>query len=429
MSQLFASGARNDPGMTPKTHRESGKGVSPTGRDYSRLEKTAFCRERARRLAVAVVGAGALGNEVIKNLALLGVGRLAVFDRDRLEASNLTRSVLYCMGDSSRHVAEATPKARLAAIRAKELNPDVQTGWMASDIAEVGASHWREFDLVFSCLDNARARLDLSRLCLRTDRLLVDGGLGLANSSDGLISIFPGRSGPCYACRKGRQRRAELIAELYARTVPCWAKDAEARDAGFVATTPLLASAVAAFQVELGLRAAFSAEERTLDRGEAIRLRMHPAPAISRFVFDPSPNCPLHFDTEFEWLAIPGRSDQWSVRQLLDAAGEHDSYLALDGAIVCRAVCPTCQFEWSPMRRRRCLGTTACPACGDLGMRELDALTQVERDSVWAERSLTELGLPTGDLHEIVTPRAGGRRIWVELTGDSDNPGGGVQWD
>ena len=290
------------------------------------------------------------------------------------------------MGDANRHVAEATPKARLAATRAKELNPDVTTGWMVGDISEVGAGRWREFDLVFSCLDNANARLDLSRLCNRMDRILVDGGLGLVNSSDGLVSIFPGRSGPCYACRKGRKRRAELIAELSARTAPCWDKDQAARDRGVVPSTPLLASALGAFQVELGLRTALRAAEGPPQRGEAVRLRMHPAPAISRFVFDRSPDCPLHVDGEIDWLAVPGRSDQVSARQLLEAAGGSESYLALDGAIVHRAACSACGFEWSPMRRRRCLGTVVCPECGCLTIRELDALIRVERDSPWAEK-------------------------------------------
>jgi molybdopterin/thiamine biosynthesis adenylyltransferase len=44
-------------------------------RDYSRLASTAFARERVAGLTLLVVGAGALGNEVIKNLALLRVGR------------------------------------------------------------------------------------------------------------------------------------------------------------------------------------------------------------------------------------------------------------------------------------------------------------------------------------------------------------------
>ena len=42
---------------------------------------------------VLVVGAGALGNEILKNLALLGIGRVFVADLDRVANSNLSRSV------------------------------------------------------------------------------------------------------------------------------------------------------------------------------------------------------------------------------------------------------------------------------------------------------------------------------------------------
>ena len=64
-----------------------------------------------------VVGAGALGNEIIKNLALLGVGRVFVADRDRIERSNLSRSVLFREADCGRS------KAEVAAERARELFP------------------------------------------------------------------------------------------------------------------------------------------------------------------------------------------------------------------------------------------------------------------------------------------------------------------
>lgn len=56
-------------------------------------------QQRLSAAKVLVVGAGALGNEIVKNLALLGVGNLLIADLDRIENSNLSRSVLYRAAD------------------------------------------------------------------------------------------------------------------------------------------------------------------------------------------------------------------------------------------------------------------------------------------------------------------------------------------
>src|SRR5947209_10671168 len=70
-----------------------------------------------QRLAAAralVIGAGALGNEILKNLALLGVGNVFVADLDRVENANLSRSVLFREEDCGQ------PKAEVAARRVRE---------------------------------------------------------------------------------------------------------------------------------------------------------------------------------------------------------------------------------------------------------------------------------------------------------------------
>ena len=59
-----------------------------------------------------MVGAGALGNEVLKNLALVGVGTTYLIDLDCVEPSNLSRSVLFRAEDAGK------PKAVAAAARA-----------------------------------------------------------------------------------------------------------------------------------------------------------------------------------------------------------------------------------------------------------------------------------------------------------------------
>ena len=51
--------------------------------------------ERSR---ILVIGCGAVGNEVIKNLALLGVKKFTIVDFDRVEVHNLNRSILFHNG-------------------------------------------------------------------------------------------------------------------------------------------------------------------------------------------------------------------------------------------------------------------------------------------------------------------------------------------
>src|SRR5262245_6313664 len=97
-----------------------------TVRDYSRLASTAFSRAHTAVTAL-VVGAGALGNEVVKNLALLGVTGVWIADRDRIERSNLTRSILYCTNDIEEQIARGAPKAAYAADRSEEHTSELQS--------------------------------------------------------------------------------------------------------------------------------------------------------------------------------------------------------------------------------------------------------------------------------------------------------------
>lgn len=392
-------------------------------RDYSRLDATAFSRDRVAGLRVLVVGAGALGNEVIKNLALLGVGRIVVLDRDTIERSNLTRSVLFCTPDIEEHLRRRTPKAELAATRAEEINPDVRATCHVGEIADLGSGVVREAGVIFSCLDNEMARLELSWVCNRLNKPLVDGGLGLINAASGLVSLFPGADGPCYLCRKGADRRRELLQELQGRADPCGLKERAQIQAGIVATTPTMASIVAAFQVEIGLRRVLAgAAASPPAAGVSYRIALHPEVLLQRLTFGRSPNCPLH-EPDSVIRDVTERRDRvsetWTPSTLLRECDASEGFLTFDWPMTARATCRACGHAWEPLIRRARFRLQRCPACGGDEVVETEVLTGVDAASTWADRPLAALGLPRGHIHEVVIgsgPTA--RRRHVEVTGD-----------
>lgn len=88
-----------------------------------------FCQEaifgsplqsRLAGLKVLLVGAGAIGCEMLKNLALMGVGNIVVTDPDHIERSNLSRQFLFRPDDIGGSKAETAAKAAMV------MNPQVK---------------------------------------------------------------------------------------------------------------------------------------------------------------------------------------------------------------------------------------------------------------------------------------------------------------
>ena len=126
---------------------------------YDRQERIRWWdQERLASARVLVVGAGALGNEIVKNLVLIGVGSIVVVDFDVVEHSNLARCVFFRDGD------DGAPKAATLARRASELNAAVEVHGLDTDLRALGTGIAFRADVLVGALDSREARLFLNRL-------------------------------------------------------------------------------------------------------------------------------------------------------------------------------------------------------------------------------------------------------------------------
>jgi molybdopterin/thiamine biosynthesis adenylyltransferase len=148
-----------------------------------------------------VVGVGALGNEVAKNLALAGVGRLLLCDPDTVSPSNLSRTVLFRAADIGR------TKVTAAAGALAGLAPDVTVEARPAELlGGIGLGELADADIVLGCLDSRRARLQLLGRCALVDARLIDGG---ATVWGGELRIRGTADEPCHACSLSPRERAE----------------------------------------------------------------------------------------------------------------------------------------------------------------------------------------------------------------------------
>ena len=201
-----------------------------------------FKKDKVKNARVLVAGAGALGNEVVKNLALFGIGHIYVCDFDQIEISNLTRSVLFREEDAYNHAY----KAEIVAKRAKEINPQIEVTPIVGNLfSEVGFGLYKAVDVIIGCLDSRIARYQLNRLSLRAGKTWIDGSI---ENLTGVVKVYtPGVS--CYECGLSREEFNNIMLRTGCADVV-----RTQTSAGRVATTPISASIIGAMQVQEAMK-------------------------------------------------------------------------------------------------------------------------------------------------------------------------------
>ena len=375
-------------------------GSDPTDR-YARHRLLPWWdQDRLAHARVVVAGAGAIGNEVLKLLALVGVGDIVVIDFDTVSASNLSRTVLFRAEDIGR------PKAALAAERTRDLNPDVHVTAIDGDISrDLGMATLAGADLVIGGLDSVNARWSINRRCLRAGVPWLNGGI---TATDLQVTRHVPGDGACYECTftPGMVRRFNerysctgLVRRTPDRTVP---------------TTAIGASIVGGLLLHDALR--YLHDPATgLKAGQRQTLLLD---GYRQFLDElPSdPECPAHIESARDWTSTDLDPVTTTVRDLAAVSNVPDATrVTLGFELVLDLTCPTGDGTEVVGRPTSTVfeDEILCPVCRQ--ERVVTRSDVVPLDGPLADRTLADLGVPPHDLVHV--GNAAGAGNWLETGG------------
>ncbi|MEW5955375.1 MAG: ThiF family adenylyltransferase [Candidatus Micrarchaeota archaeon] len=158
-------------------------------------------QEKVSAQNVMVVGAGALGNEVVKLLLQLGVQKISLADFDVVSKANLNRCVFFSSEDAEKRAL----KAEVIAREARKQWSSVAVTPLISEVEKIPEEKWQEFDFVFGCLDNLGARMHANAHSY-AKAVFIDGG---TTGFMGKVQVV--RSpGACFECGLGKKDYGRL---------------------------------------------------------------------------------------------------------------------------------------------------------------------------------------------------------------------------
>jgi len=371
---------------------------------YSRLRLIPWWdQSKIAACKVLVIGAGALGNEILKNLALLGFSQVVVMDMDRIDESNLSRTILYRSSDIGEFKVNAAAKAYKAISAAAVVQPII-----ANVTRDCGLGLFAWSDVILAGLDNREARLWINRSAWRTNRPWIDGAIEGIN---GVARVFLAGSAPCYECTLG-----ETDWKLLERRMSCNLLTREANVEGKVPTTPTISSIVAGIQVQ-----------------EAVKL-IHGMPTLAGhgFVFEglnhssyrveytANPDCMSHYTLE-RITECPERASQLTLADLW-ARAKRDLQTAevtieFSRDVVHKLVCAKCGAEEVRFAPLGSIAFEEGQCTKDGSMRTVATIHNYSGSEPYGARTLDQLGLP---LFDVFTARSAESEIGYLIAGDRE---------
>jgi adenylyltransferase/sulfurtransferase len=273
---------------------------------------------------VLVVGAGALGNEIVKNLALVGVGHITIVDMDTIERSNLARCIFFRESD------EGMAKSEVLAREVRRLNSEIDTVFYTCPVQELGDAFIADFTLVIAGLDNREARVWLGSAVRRIGKVWIDAAIeGLMGS----VQTFT-PDGPCYACSMN-----DIDWKAVAHRRSCKLLGNEEIEAGHTPTNATTSSIIAGIQTQEAIK--YLVEEPDLYALENKVWRMFGEQMTTyTSIIKIDEDCPFHYDylPADDAVRLPGTiADLWSLTQSAEGStlSFYDDFILINPCATC----------------------------------------------------------------------------------------------
>jgi len=130
-------------------------------------------QKKISNATVLIIGAGATGNEVVKNLVLTGIGKIILIDYDFINVSNLNRCILF----NNQSALNKDYKVDAIKYACEELSPDTEIIGIKKDLKDIDKNLYKKADVVCSCLDNVEARLEANNYSYYNGVPFIDSGI------------------------------------------------------------------------------------------------------------------------------------------------------------------------------------------------------------------------------------------------------------
>lgn len=179
--------------------------------------------EAIKGAKVLMVGAGGIGCELLKTLALSSFQDIHIIDMDTIEVSNLNRQFLFRQS----HVGQS--KAKVARDAVLKFRPHMSITAHHANVKDpkFNVEFFKQFNVVLNGLDNLDARRHVNRLCLAADVPLVESG---TTGFLGQVTVHVKGKTECYECQPKPAPKTYPVCTITstpAKFVHCivWAKD------------------------------------------------------------------------------------------------------------------------------------------------------------------------------------------------------------